>query len=1344
MLDRAMLSSELPYPSPRAFEAMVCVDTAALSELPRADLRLLLPCLVRMALCAAADQSVAWAARKRHVLRLLSAVEPVNAVVALLSVDFHALEQEARRELHARRKSGAAGESAPGAAAAAATAAHGLALEFEHSDPTRRLHLVLSELLSLITRASGNNAEASGDGAGGAAGGSSAAAGRDASSSSSSSSSLSRGCELFECDVYLQEVADVLSILLAELPALLPMAEVAEALLLARHGAWFLCLLVANTPDCFTQVCRGLIHGGGSQDDDSPSGRRRVEALRQLCRMKPSQALNVRAMAVEACRLPSLAVALTLDQASEGPGAPEGVGARGPGDLVSFVSGLLLGSDARVRNWFTAFVKAGQQKRKGSLRGSLLAQMRQHLLSELHSILPHGNRLHGDRPHHGDRDPEPGGGTPSEGVAGEAAMEVDEGAGLGGGASAEGAGLGGGASAEGAGLGGGALAEEEVVRGGALLRLYCALMGIAGLRPSEEEVSRLLALITSRPPATAAGVRFVSLSLATLLAFTALVSTPRQEQIAVSWLNWMIREEAYFESKSGVAASFGEVLLLVAMYFHSNQLNSIVDLVCSTLGMKIPMKQNSLAKMKIIFTQDVFTEQVVTAHAVRVPVTPGLNAAMSGFLPVHCTYQLLRGRAFTKHKVPIKDWILAQVCESRLPLHSQLLPLLDAFITSVFTPASKANPELINQPMSEHSLLVAFQQQDASVSAQLLILYYILSYEEAFLTHARTLATQVRRPRPYSPALLDQIPVKFLIGQAQRLQQQIGALYPSLLRLVATSQPDLCLVEDWLLEEAAAGTQALLLRGLLLPARPATITPAALTRAFARLRSSPCALARALERLSLAPTEQLLALAPALARGLRCLLPPRTPQRLTRLAARIWAALNTATPRRLWVLTVNALQAPGCLPRRQHTELDLVLDPLIVLRCDARVFRCPPLLEVVLRVLAGSLAASRAFLASQMRAGWEPDAPSRGGPPGAPPAPPGAAPPAGPPGGPATSSANGGGGGDVTREELKNALLAAQDSAAVQILLEICLPELDRAAASSSSPPSGISTDSLLGALRRRDPSGASTTVRPGRLSPGLDAEWGSLDDDDGDDNDNDDDDGSGSEEGGGGGGGKEEGEEEGGGSAARSRRQEVQGLVCSFLHQMFIADPNIAKLVHFQGYPSELLHVTVAGIPSMHICLDFLPELLSQPQLHKQLFALQLAARLSLHFPLPKSMAVARLALASMSALLGVLPGERRASFLVPALPCVASLCRAFPSLYEDAVALLSQAGHACGVNARAQRHAVPSRTRGLDRGVEEEEEAMEEVGGGEGSGRGSDLASLLEATFQQLVQTALIGGGQ
>lgn len=37
------------------------------------------------------------------------------------------------------------------------------------------------------------------------------------------------------------------------------------------------------------------------------------------------------------------------------------------------------------------------------------------------------------------------------------------------------------------------------------------------------------------------------------------------------------------------------------------------------------------------------------------------------------------------------------------------------------------------------------------------------------------------------------------------------------------------------------------------------------------------------------------------------------------------------------------------------------------------------------------------------------------------------------------------------------------------------------------------------------------------------------------------------------------------------------------------------------QGYPQALLPLAVAGIPSIHICLDFIPELLAQPQLEKQ-----------------------------------------------------------------------------------------------------------------------------------------------
>lgn len=85
-----------------AFEAMQKVDVVQLAALSDPELRLLLPCLVRMALCAPADQSQAWAQDKKLILRLLSGVEAVNSIVALLSVDFHALEQDARKEQQLR------------------------------------------------------------------------------------------------------------------------------------------------------------------------------------------------------------------------------------------------------------------------------------------------------------------------------------------------------------------------------------------------------------------------------------------------------------------------------------------------------------------------------------------------------------------------------------------------------------------------------------------------------------------------------------------------------------------------------------------------------------------------------------------------------------------------------------------------------------------------------------------------------------------------------------------------------------------------------------------------------------------------------------------------------------------------------------------------------------------------------------------------------------------------------------------------------------------------------------------------------------------------------------------
>jgi len=107
---------------------------------------------------------------------------------------------------------------------------------------------------------------------------------------------------------------------------------------------------------------------------------------------------------------------------------------------------------------------------------------------------------------------------------------------------------------------------------------------------------------------------------------------------------------------------------------------------------------------------------------------------------------------------------------------------------------------------------------------------------------------------------------------------------------------------------------------------------------------------------------------------------------------------------------------------------------------------------------------------------------------------------------------------------------------------------------------------------------------------------------------------------------------------------EEICTMTCSFIHELFINDPLLIKVVHFQTYPTELLPITTRGIPSMHICLDFLPELLSIPSPSPDslgspipkhlLFAIELGSYLIGKFPIPKSLHVAEIILSHCASL--------------------------------------------------------------------------------------------------------------
>ena len=80
--------------------------------------------------------------------------------------------------------------------------------------------------------------------------------------------------------------------------------------------------------------------------------------------------------------------------------------------------------------------------------------------------------------------------------------------------------------------------------------------------------------------------------------------------------------------------------------------------------------------------------------------------------------------------------------------------------------------------------------------------------------------------------------------------------------------------------------------------------------------------------------------------------------------------MNRVFPRQLWVKTVNAVSYTDSsligAAKKRISQDDIILDPLQVLRCDKRVFRCAPMLEILLYILKACLAASRTHLSQHI------------------------------------------------------------------------------------------------------------------------------------------------------------------------------------------------------------------------------------------------------------------------------------------------------------------------------------------------------------------------------------------
>lgn len=295
-------------------------------------------------------------------------------------------------------------------------------------------------------------------------------------------------------------------------------------------------------------------------------------------------------------------------------------------------------------------------------------------------------------------------------------------------------------------------------------------------------------------------------------------------------------------------------------------------------------------------------------------------------------------------------------------------------------------------------------------------------------------------------------------------------------------------------------------------------------------------------------------------------------------------------------MTVNTILPKELLTTSltNYTNESSLLDPLQILRCQDNIFRSPDGLLIVLRILQASLAASKTQLTRhiQEKPLFDKDGQIQS---------------------------------EEEREQLKTSLVALQESAAVQILLEVCL-----------SSENDLSNYGEFWALR------------------------------------------------------------------------EIRGIICSYIHQSFISEPSLVKLVHFQTYQNELLRITVNGIPSMHICIDFLAEILNIPEMEKQIFTIDLTSHLALKYAIPKGLSTSKLCLNTLSTLVGLLTSDARIEMFRSTLPVIPRFAEAFPILVDECINFLMQLGRILHTQKALGRNSFPIPPLALHPGSKSKTKAM------------------------------------
>ncbi|GAM27079.1 hypothetical protein SAMD00019534_102540 [Acytostelium subglobosum LB1] len=683
-----------------------------------------------------------------------------------------------------------------------------------------------------------------------------------------------------------------------------------------------------------------------------------------------------------------------------------------------------------------------------------------------------------------------------------------------------------------------------------IIRVYCGMGGVLGIKLNPNEVTLSIGLLEKNMSSTGKDNRsFPKLFLCFLLAVEGLLRIVPPRRVTECFDNLL------------KVTSCNDLMLLIAIYFHTRQLQNIVATVKTILGFRPSIHTESLNQIGELLTKDIFPEALVAMKSSLLPYVDNLsNNRDQQNTSIMCIYHLLSERIFEKYETDVGAWIWAQTLKASTPVHYLLPSCLDKLVKNIIEPTiTTNNPLFYMKRIAEWTISSVFATSaKTSQVVQVLVVYYALRYNDSVMKLKETLkgktpsllveSTQLKE---YSIEFLSKLPIQKCINIIQSNQADYFFIIPPFLYLISSQFPQffnvsLLLGEEEKLSNSIDQFQFIpqFNRRAVLPNGKSDFKE--LVNICQRAAEQPTTTHLLLNYLgTLADGELIVYIFPLIQHLLPILIEQRANPPVEGLIApfaELWSRVFPLEQSDIALKTINVLTTTSASPsilvvQSQYNHTDIISDPLLVFRAHPTVFNCPPLFNILLHILYFYMMSSKKYLQNQIQI-----APVGSG-----------------------------------KQEEITTLILTQESSIIQILLELCV--VNRIGAKDVL---NSHVDNEVDSLDAND----SNTSNSNKLKRTQTHAYTSAD------------------------------------------IEEIRCNICNFIHQLFIEKPLLVKLIHFQGYMAQLLPITVTHIPSMHICFDFLPELLNLPSVDKQVFSIQLVAFLAEKYPIPKSLRICRQAL--------------------------------------------------------------------------------------------------------------------